>query len=65
MDLTSNELKEVGLLVRTLILISRNFSNVSSVAASDYVHLIIAITSNIMSKVSYESFQDDMQVSSR
>ncbi|XP_065200473.1 neurobeachin-like protein 1 isoform X2 [Planococcus citri] len=57
-DLTSEELKEAGLLVRTLILISRNFGNVSSVASSDYVHLIISIASNIMSKIAKEDMKE-------
>lgn len=50
--MTTDNLKDAELLVRTLILISRNFDNISSVAAADYVHLIITITSSIMSKVS-------------
>lgn len=49
--MSSNELKDAELLVRTLILISRNFSNISSVAAADYVHLIISIASSVILKV--------------
>lgn len=52
--MSSNELKDAELLVRTLILISRNFSNISSVAAADYVHLIISIASSVMLKVIIE-----------
>lgn len=49
--MTNDELEDADLLVRTLTIISRNFSNIPSVAATDYVHLIISISSNITMKV--------------